>query len=101
MPVEILNTIEGGSLPPHQLELKIGSPIMVLRNINPTKGLCNGTKLIVNSLGITVIEAIISTGPNKGDIVLIPRIKFITLAPEGICPVDFQCTQFPFAWYLP
>ncbi|CEP09472.1 hypothetical protein [Parasitella parasitica] len=95
MPVEILNNIEGGSLPPHRLELRVGSPIMTLRNIDPAAGLCNGTRLVVNSLGTNVIEATISTGPKKGDIVLIPRIKFITLATEGMCPVDFQRTQFP------
>jgi hypothetical protein len=95
MPVEILNLIEGGSLPPHQLDLKVGSPIMVLRNIDPAAGLCNGTRLVVTSLGTSTIEAVISTGPKKGDIVLIPRIKFIILATEGMCPVDFQRTQFP------
>ncbi|KAL7322346.1 hypothetical protein PS15p_212248 [Mucor circinelloides] len=95
MPVEILNTIEGGSLPPHQLDLKVGSPIMVLRNIDPAAGHCNGTRLVITSLGTNVIEATISTGPKKGDIALIPRIKFITLATEGMCPVDFQRTQFP------
>ncbi|CEP12326.1 hypothetical protein [Parasitella parasitica] len=95
MPVEILNNIEGGSMPPHQLELRVGSPIMTLRNIDPAAGLCNGTRLVVNSLGTNVIEATISTGPKKGDIVLIPRIKFITLATESMCPVDFERTQFP------
>jgi hypothetical protein len=95
MPVEILNTLENGSLPPHQLNLKIGSPIMVIRNIDPAAGICNGTRLIVNSLRTNVIEATIATGPNKGDLALIPRIKFINLATEGLCPVDFQRVQFP------
>jgi hypothetical protein len=29
-PTEFLNKQESGSLPPHQLELKIGSPIIVI-----------------------------------------------------------------------
>ncbi|KAL7319632.1 hypothetical protein PS15m_012290 [Mucor circinelloides] len=95
MPAEILSTIESGFLPLHQLELKVGSPIMVIRNIDPAAGLCNGTRMIVNSLGTNIIEATISTGPNKGDVALIPKIKFITSATEGLCPVDFQRTQFP------
>ncbi|KAG1096320.1 hypothetical protein G6F42_018386 [Rhizopus arrhizus] len=95
MPAEILGTIESGSLPPHQLDLKVGSPIMIIRNIDPAAGLCNGTRMIVNSLGTNIIEATISTGPNKGAIALIPRIKFITSASEGIFPVDFERTQFP------
>lgn len=45
-PPEFLNTIKDGSLPPHSLKLKNGSPIILLRNINPKEGLCNGTRLI-------------------------------------------------------
>ncbi|CAO0795671.1 unnamed protein product [Mucor circinelloides] len=94
MLAEILSTIESGSLPPHQLDLKVGFPIMVIRNIDPLAGLCNGTRMIVNPLGTIIIEATISTGPNKGDVALIPRIKFITSATKGICLLDFQRTQF-------
>ncbi|CEP17305.1 hypothetical protein [Parasitella parasitica] len=75
--------------------MKVGTPILVLRNIDPAAGICNGTRLIVNSLGTNIIEATIATGLNKCDTALIPRIKFNTLANEGICPVDFQRTQFP------
>ena len=95
MPVELLNSIENGSLPPHILDLKIGSPIMVIRNIDPAAGVCNGTRLIVNSLRTNFIEAIIATGPNTGDVTLIPKIKFISLATEGSSSYDFQRTQFP------
>ncbi|KIL69113.1 hypothetical protein M378DRAFT_41095, partial [Amanita muscaria Koide BX008] len=36
--------------PLHKLELKKGAPLMLLRNLNPTLGLYNGTRLIlVNS----------------------------------------------------
>ena len=95
MPVELLNSVESGSLPPHILDLKIGSPIMVIRNIGPAAGVCNGTRLIVNSLRTNLIEAIIATGPNTGDVILIPKIKFISLATEGSLSYDFQRTQFP------
>jgi ATP-dependent DNA helicase PIF1 len=73
---EFLNQVENGSLPPHQLDLKIGVPIMVLRNISASAGLCNGTRLIVRSLGTNIIEAIIATGPRAGDIAYTPKIKF-------------------------
>lgn len=64
---------------------------MVIRNIDPAASICKGTRLIVSSLRTNVIEATIATGPNKGDIALIPRIKFT----KGLCPVDFQRVQFP------
>ncbi|KAK4511694.1 uncharacterized protein ATC70_007237 [Mucor velutinosus] len=94
VPLELLNSIESGSLPPHELVLRVGSPIMILRNLDPSAGLCNGTRLIVKSLGVRIIEATVATGPKAGDVVYIPRIKFITEANRRI-PFDFSCTQFP------
>lgn len=61
MPVELLNAVDNSILPSHALNLRIGSPIMVVRNIDPAADVCNGTRLIVNSLGTNFIEAIIAT----------------------------------------
>ncbi|CEP10912.1 hypothetical protein [Parasitella parasitica] len=67
MPIEVLDVIESMSLPPHRLELKFGSSIMVLQNIDSAANIFNGTRLIVSSLGANAIKATIVTGPNKGD----------------------------------
>lgn len=40
---EFLNTISSSGLPQHKLSLKVGCPIMLLRNIDQSAGLCNGT----------------------------------------------------------
>ncbi len=61
-PMEFLNSLTIGGLPPHKLSLKIGSPIILLRNINPSDGLCNGTRLVCRSFQRNVIEAEIITG---------------------------------------
>ena len=41
--VEYLNSLVSSSLPLPHLELKVGCPVMLLRNLDPPKGLCNGT----------------------------------------------------------
>ncbi len=59
----------------------MGVPILLLRNLNQSTGLCNGTKLIVKRLGQRVLEAEIITGNNVGERVFIPRI---IMSPSGI-----------------
>ncbi len=46
-PSEFLNTLEVSGMPSHKLPLKIGAPMMLLRNLDPSTGLCNGMHLIV------------------------------------------------------
>jgi hypothetical protein len=55
---EFLNSLDLPDMPPHNLELKVGSPIILFRNLNPPR-LCNGTRLVVKKLMKNVIEAII------------------------------------------
>lgn len=73
-PTEYLNSLKFSGMPNHQIELKIGAPIMLLRNLNPKKGLCNGTRLIVTQCYPFLIEAVIITGNKIGDTTYIPRI---------------------------
>lgn len=44
---EFLNSINGSGLPLAHLQIKIGAPVMVLRNIRPEEGLCNGTRCTI------------------------------------------------------
>jgi ATP-dependent DNA helicase PIF1 len=80
-PVEFLNTLQFSSITNHKLELKVGVPILLLRNLNQSIGLCNGTKLIIKRLGQRVIEAEIIIGNNVGKRLFIPRI---IMSPSGI-----------------
>ena len=52
------------SLPNHVLKLKVGAPMMLLRNIDKSLGLCNGTILIINQLGKHELEAKVISGSN-------------------------------------
>jgi ATP-dependent DNA helicase PIF1 len=46
-PFKFLNTLEVSGMPSHKLLLKIGAPVILLRNLDPLVGLCNGTCLII------------------------------------------------------
>ncbi|XP_019168340.1 PREDICTED: uncharacterized protein LOC109164044 [Ipomoea nil] len=63
---EFLNGLRCSGVPNHALTLKVGSPVMLLRNIDHTLGLCNGTRLIVTRLAEHVLEGKIMCGTNAG-----------------------------------
>ena len=44
---KLLNSSKYTGIPNHKLRLKVGLPIMLLRNLNQSAGLCNGTRLLV------------------------------------------------------
>nr|GEV15775.1 hypothetical protein [Tanacetum cinerariifolium] len=72
---EVLNGLKLSGIPNHILALKVGAPVMLLRNIDQTAGLCNGTRLMILKLGEHVIEAQIMTGTNVRHTTIITRLK--------------------------
>jgi ATP-dependent DNA helicase PIF1 len=92
-PIEFLNSLNGNNFPHHRLLLKKGVPIMMLRNLDQSGGLCNGTRLVVTNLGDMLIEAKIMTGTHAGDTVHIPRIC-LTLKNTRL-PFTLERRQFP------
>ncbi|XP_028117858.1 ATP-dependent DNA helicase PIF1-like [Camellia sinensis] len=80
-------------LPAFKVELKVGCPIMMLRNIAPKDGLCNGTRLMVSRCNTRIIEAQILTGEKCGNLVFIPRISLTPSSSE--MPFRMTRRQFP------
>ena len=92
-PTEFLNSLTPSGMPPHALCLKRGAIIMLLRNMDIRKGLCNGTRMIIHHVHGHVLDAEVITGSGIGQRVLIPRIK---LNPSDVnLPFRLQRIQFP------
>jgi hypothetical protein len=94
-PTEYLNSLKASGLPLSRLALKPGCPIMLLRNLDVSMGLCNGTRLILLEARSRVLKCRIISGDAKfaGNVVLIPRI---TLEPSAQnLPLPLQRHQFP------
>lgn len=94
MYVDYLNSISPPGLPPHCLVLKKNCPIVMLRNLNPSKGLCNGTRLICKEFNTHMIVAQIAVGENEDNTVFIPRIPLQPSDPQ-LYPIEFSRRQFP------
>uniref|UniRef100_A0A0L8I6J8 ATP-dependent DNA helicase n=1 Tax=Octopus bimaculoides TaxID=37653 RepID=A0A0L8I6J8_OCTBM len=85
-PIEFLNSLEPAGLPHHVLRLRVGCPIMLIRNLLPPKQ-CNGTRLVIKSLMPHII-----TGCRRGENVFISRMQFY---PSGSdMPFNFHRSQF-------
>ena len=53
---EFLASLNPACLPPSRLVLKVGAPVMLLRNLHPHLGLCNGTQAVVLQIHRSCIQ---------------------------------------------
>ncbi|XP_024196002.1 ATP-dependent DNA helicase PIF1-like [Rosa chinensis] len=91
---EFLYSITAGGLPPHKLTFKVGASIMLLRNIDPKLGLCNGTRLLCRGSYQNLIDPEILTGQFAGTRVFLPRIPLKSAENAGL-PFQLTRKQFP------
>ena len=90
---EFLNSLSMSGLPNHKIKLKIGVPIMLMRNLDQATGLCNGSRLIVTRLANHVIGAKLITGNKDGEEIYIPRMS---MSPsQSPWPFKLIRKQFP------
>ena len=94
-PLEFIHKQTPAGLPPHELTLKKGAIVMLIKNINPNKRLCNGTRLVVTELHENYIVARIinSVHEERESIVALPRM---TLSPTDTgLPFRLKRKQLP------
>ena len=91
--IEYINTLNPTGLPASCLCLKPGMPVMLMRNLNPSEGLCNGTRLVFKCMLSPRLMVCRTVGNNNDRDVYIPRI---TLRPkERQYPFEWSRRQFP------
>ncbi|XP_058741254.1 uncharacterized protein LOC131613618 [Vicia villosa] len=90
---EFLSSLRTFGLPNHLITLKVGCPIMLMRNIDQSEGLCNGTRLIVTKMENHVIEAQVMGGKGHGNVIYIPRMD--TSPSQSPWPFKLNRRQFP------
>ena len=69
---EYLASLKPSGLPLAKLTLKVGCPLMLLHNLNPALGLCNGTRMILVAMKSRVLECHVLGGSHAGTKVFIP-----------------------------
>jgi hypothetical protein len=97
IPDEFLHSANRPGVPPHKLKLKVGSMVMLLRNINLSAGLANGKVMIVKTIRRHIVICEIRTVLPDGGIRYkshnIPRILFdFKPGPQGM---TIRRHQFP------
>ena len=84
-PSEYLHNLNMPGVPAHHLILKEGAMVMLMRNLDQTVGLCNGTRMIVTKCLKHSVQCEVICGSSAGQRFFIPRIE--------CCPSD---TKLPF-----
>ncbi|CAL1385143.1 unnamed protein product [Linum trigynum] len=92
-PTEFLNNLSFNGVPEHEIQLKVSTPVILLRNLNPSIGLCNGTRIMITHLGENVIRGDIIGGSYDKTTVAIPRI--VLNVTQHRWPFILKRRQFP------
>ena len=95
VPSEFLNSLSISGLPDHDLEIKEGAPVMLLRDLQggPASSLRNGTRMIVKNMMDRVVECEVVVGESSGKRVFLPRIPHYDKS--GDFPFTIVRRQFP------
>ena len=91
-PVKFLNSLNALGLPLACLPLKPGCPLILLCNLDPANGLCNGTHMVLLEVRTMVLRCRILGGDYAGNVIFIPRTS---CNPSEALPIQLCHHQFP------
>lgn len=92
-PPEFLSSIRASGLPLSHLRLKLNAPVMLLRNIDATQGLCNGTRCHVVKMDPHGLHLHVIAGKFAGTQTIVPVMD---LKPsDSKLPFTLSREQFP------
>ena len=92
---ELLHTFNASGLPLHELKLKRGAPLLLMRNFNVKRNLCNETKLQLLDFSKNVLKVKVLDGSDRVE--LISRIWCSERSKFGF---ELKRFQFPVISFL-
>ena len=88
-PNEWLNTLAPSGMPPFEMEVKVGSPMMLLRNLNPDKGHMNGSRYVLKAVRTHYLQL----EDAAGQTLWLTRVAMTT--EDGLFPFTLTRFQYP------
>ena len=94
-PPDYVQSLAMHGAPPWMLQFKPGAKYMCIRNLDPERGIINGTMMKLLSVGRNLIQVQILTGKSAGSCDILTRCVF-TITPEASgLPFTILRSQFP------
>ena len=90
---DYLHSLNISGVPPHSLTLKKNTVVILLRNLNNSIGLSNGTRLLIEELLSNSLKAKVLSGPLQGESIFIPQMTFSPS--DSSLPFRLKRKQFP------
>ncbi|XP_043211412.1 uncharacterized protein LOC122375900, partial [Amphibalanus amphitrite] len=76
VPTEVLNAIDVSGMPSHRLQVKVGAPVVLMRNLDAPR-VVNGTLCTVLRAAPNVLELRIASGVARGETLFLPRLPLV------------------------
>ncbi|KAF1892696.1 hypothetical protein Lal_00031969 [Lupinus albus] len=93
--LEFIKSLSTSGLPNHKIKSKVGTLIMLLRNLDQPEGLCNDTRMVVTKMTNHVLEAKFMSCKNVGHHIYSSYINvFIPIFMTSVQSWSIICSYF-------